>query len=72
MQFSSIDFKLSDVIKLLGFLVVTLTMWNDLKTEFAVHKAEHVLLEYRLASLERCTGCYAILPKETKIETTNK
>lgn len=58
-----------DWIKLCGFLIVTTSMWYDLKTDYAVHKAT---TELRLKNLEEkitaCLNYSAILPKETKIE----
>ncbi len=60
--------KLKFDYKALAGLVMLVSMWYDLKTDFAVHKEEHKLVDYRIASLERCTGCEAIMPKEIKIE----
>ncbi len=74
MKLDDVKFTGSDVIKLIGFLGVIGTMWYDLKTNFEVHKAEHKLLEYRIASLEKSVlasvayNYNAILPKETKLE----
>lgn len=43
-------------------------MWYDLKTDFAVHREEHKLLEYRISNLEAMNTYRAITPKETRIE----
>jgi len=60
-----------DWIKLCGFLLITASMWYDLKTDYSVHKAT---TELRLKSLEEkitsCLNYSAVLPKETKIERT--
>jgi hypothetical protein len=60
-----------DFIKLLGFIAVTLSMWYDLKTDFAVTKAT---VELRLNALENpkqplasvVEQKFAILPEEIK------
>jgi hypothetical protein len=62
-----------DIIKLIGFVAVTISMWYDLKTDLAVTKAT---VELRLNALEnpkepKTVASYqhmAILPAETKIE----
>lgn len=64
--------KLKFDFKTIGALLVIASMWYDLKTDFAVHKEEHKLLEYRIASLEAMNTYRAVIPKETKIEKEEK
>lgn len=62
-----------DLIKLFGFILVTVSMWYDLKQTIAVHIAT---TEIRLNALEKqkepkSIASYqhmAIVPSETKIE----
>ncbi|MCE3278041.1 MAG: hypothetical protein K0S44_232 [Bacteroidetes bacterium] len=80
-DFNKIKFSGADMIKLLGFLSVVLTMWYDLKQDFSVYKEYQIgrekLFEYRLARLEDNRPDYnndprpkveATLPKEPQIE----
>lgn len=52
MDFNKLKYNATDVVKFLGFVLIISSMWYDLKTDFTVHKEEHKLLEYRLATLE--------------------
>ena len=62
-----------DIIKLIGFVAVTVSMWYDLKTDLQVHIA---VTELRLNALEnpkqpKSVASYqhmAIMPEETKLE----
>ena len=75
MNAADLKLDIKDVFKVTGFIVVTLGMWYDLKTDFAVHREEHRLIEYRIIKLEAslmATFSYrpmAILPKEIKFES---
>lgn len=75
MKFNTLQFDTKDVVKLVGFVGVILSMWYDLKTDFAVHKEEHKFLEYRVEQLEKQNQVtamtyqsVAIVPNQTKIE----
>lgn len=71
MKFDSITYTLTDVIKFLGFVTIMSSMWYDLKTDFAVHKAEHLLIEHRIGNLEKqlAVNTYeAIMPKELQLK----
>ena len=63
-----------DIIKLLGFVFVTCSMWYDLKQDLAVTKAT---VEIRLSRLEKDNNPIAsvttyqrmaLVPSETKVE----
>lgn len=62
-----------DVVKLMGFILLTASMWYDLKTDFRVHVAT---TELRLKALEERDSKpnykepqkYAVLPNQIKIE----
>lgn len=73
-NFNSIKFDGKDVIKLVGFCIIVLGMWYDLKTDLSVFKATTSL---RLEALERQLPYppkivykqrEAVLPHEIKIE----
>lgn len=79
MKLESIQLNLTDVIKLIGFVLVISSMWYDLKTDFDVHKSEHKIIEYRLARIEALNNLAintyehaAVVPRETKLENENK
>jgi len=71
MKFNALTYTTTDVIKFIGFVFISSSMWYDLKTNFAVHRAEHQLMEHRITSLEKllATNTYeAVLPKEVKLK----
>ena len=71
-----IDYKKhQNEIKTVAGILFIAGMWYDLKTDFAVHKESHKLLEYRLSSLENSIATkntYAISPKSPELETERK
>jgi len=68
MNLSKLTYTNTELVKFVGFALLISGMWYDLKTDFSVHKAEHKLIEYRIANLEIANGTKVITPKETKIE----
>lgn len=69
--------KYSSEIKTLTVALIGAGMWYDLKTDFAVHKESHNLIEYRISALEnkmamRAEKPYALMPKGTEIESERK
>lgn len=52
MDLSKVRYNTTELIKFVGFALLISGMWYDLKTDFAVHKEEHKLVEYRLAKAE--------------------
>lgn len=64
-DFKEIRFTGADVIKLIGFLFVTVSMWIDLKTDQIKVKSKNEIIEYKIAEIQNRLG---ILPKEIKFE----
>ena len=75
MALDGIKFDTKDVVKLIGFVSISLSMWYDLKTDFAIHKEQVKLLEYRIGKLEEkidLSSKVAILPRTITIEDEPK
>ena len=73
MNINSIKFDGKDVIKLIGFVVVTLSMWYDLRNKIDLHIKDYEYLEKRVNEMSSNLAVstfrpYAVLPKETRIE----
>lgn len=79
MDFDKIKFTGKDVIQLVGFAGMLMTMYFNLVSEIRQNKvfdeADKKVIDYRLKDLEKRTLSYndkpmqfAVLPKETKIE----
>jgi hypothetical protein len=74
-NFSSIKFDSKDVVKLVGFLSVSLGMWYDLKTDFRIEKETSIqkisFLQYQIDELKK-PQAYYVKPDEPKLTTCPK